>query len=233
MAAMRRAQMAIASVALSGLLAGCGSTGDFGRMRATAVKDDTHAWMGPAAARSLASSPWRHQLTDEERRLRDLAYPLIEPPYDRNKWYSVLGELDLKSRPWPYPDRALYASRLFQTAYRSQTARYNKLMEDIRNDVVRLDPFFSLAHYVLDVDRRREQAMAHVTQLSEEERHNTLQRIEENRAIVRWVVGSLGERAEAYRIALERLVIAAPAPVSVEAERALTLLQQRISGLAV
>jgi len=229
---MRRAQIAIACTVLAGLLTSCGSTGDFGRMRSTAIRDDTHAWMGPAAARGMAIAPWRHQLTDEERRLRDLAYPLIEPPYDRNKWYSVLGELDLKSRPWPYPDRAEYASRLFQTAYRSQTARYNKLMEDIRSDVVRIDPFFSLAQYVLDMDRKRELAMAHVSYLSEEERRNTLQRIEENRAIVRWVEGSLGERAEAYRIALERLVIAAPAPVSVEAERALTLLQQRISALA-
>ena len=43
-----------------------------------------------------------------------------------------------------------------------------------------------------------------------------------------WVKGSLQERAASYKIALERLVIAAPSPVAVEAERALTLLQQRI-----
>ncbi len=24
--------------------------------------------------------------------LRDLAYPLIEPPYERQRWYSVLNE---------------------------------------------------------------------------------------------------------------------------------------------
>jgi hypothetical protein len=230
MAAMRRASIAIAAAAFSSLLAGCGSNGDFGRMRSSLVRDDTHAWMGPAAARGPVEPPWRHQLTDEERRLRDLAYPLIEPPYDRNKWYSNLGELDLKSRPWPYPDRAAYASRLFQTAYRSQTARYNKLIEDIRNDVMRIDPFYSAARYVTDIDRKREQALGYVSRLTEEERINTLQRIAENRAIVRWVQGSLQERVESYRIALERLVIAAPAPVSVEAERALTLLQQRVDG---
>ena len=66
--------------------------------------------MGPAAAPGPATNiAWRHQLTDEERTLRDLAYPLIEPPYDRNKWYSVLGELGIGSRPWPYPDRSAYA----------------------------------------------------------------------------------------------------------------------------
>ena len=97
------------------LLTGCGTNGDFGRVRPTLVNDDIHAWMGPAAARGPATNlPWRHQLTDEERMLRDLAYPLIEPPYDRNKWYSVIGEIGAGSRPWPYPDRSAYASRLFR-----------------------------------------------------------------------------------------------------------------------
>ena len=162
--------------------------------------------------------------------LRDLAYPLIEPPYDRNKWYSAIGEVGAGSRPWPYPDRSAYASRLFTTAYRSQTARYNRLIEDIRNDVIRLDPFFSVARYVTQMDRKREKAMAYVTRLTREERDNTLQRMTENRNIVLWVQGSLAERAQSYRVALERMVIAAPSPVAVEAERALTLLQQRIDG---
>jgi len=221
---------ALAAVALTGLLAGCGANGDFGRMRASLVRDDTHAWMGPAAARGSVQPSWKHQLTDEERRLRDLAYPLIEPPYDRNRWYSVLGEYDLKNQPWPYPDRAAYALRLMQTAYRSQTARYNKLIEDIRNDVVQLDPFFAAAHYVADMDSKREKSLAYVSRLTPQERNEALKRIGENRAIVLWVRGSLAERAASYKIALERLVIAAPSPVAVEAERSLTLLQQRIGA---
>jgi hypothetical protein len=56
--------------------------------------------------------------------------------------------------------------------------------------------------------------------------------MKENRAIVRWVQESLRERAASYRLALERLVIAAPAPVAAEAERAIILLEQRISGSA-
>jgi nitrate reductase assembly molybdenum cofactor insertion protein NarJ len=214
------------------LLAGCGTTnGDFGRVRPTLVNDDTHAWMGAAAARSPTSDiPWQHGLTDEERRLRDLAYPLIEPPYSRQQWYSVLGEHGLANRDWPYPDRSTYASRLFTTAYRSQTARYNRLIEDIRNDVLRLDPFFATARYVADMDRKRDRALGYVSALTEEERANTQQRMAENRNIVRWVQGSLQERTESYRIALERMVIAAPSQVAVEAERQLGLLQQRISG---
>ena len=214
-----------------GLLSGCGTYGDFGRVRPSLLNNDNvHAWIGPAAARDAVDLPWKHQLTEDEQRLRDLAYPLIEPPYDRHTWYSVLGEIGVGSRAWPYPDRSAYASRLFTTAYRSQTARYNRLIEDIRNDVLRLDPFFATARYVIDVDRKREKAIPYVSALTEEERHNTLQRISENRNIVLWVQGSLQERAVSYKIALERMVIAAPSPVAVEAERALTLLQQRITG---
>jgi nitrate reductase assembly molybdenum cofactor insertion protein NarJ len=220
----------LAVVAAFGLLTGCGSYADFGRVRPSLVGDDTHAWMGAAARGPGTDLAWRHQLTEEERMLRDLAYPLIEPPYDRQKWYSVLGEMGVGARQWPYPDRNAYASRLFTTAYRSQTARYNRLVEDIRNDVMRLDPFFSSAHYVTEMDSKREKALAYVSNLTAEERDNTLQRIAENRSIVQWVRGSLHERTESYRVALERMVIAAPSPVAVEAERSLTLLQQRISG---
>jgi len=137
-----------------GLLTGCGTNTDFGRAWPSLVNDDAHAWMGAATTRGPASNlAWRHQITDEERTLRDLAYPLIEPPYDRNKWYGAIGEVGAGSRPWPYPDRSAYASRLFTTAYRSQTARYNRLIEDVRNDGMRVDPFFGSARYVVDMDR--------------------------------------------------------------------------------
>jgi hypothetical protein len=142
-----------------------------------------------------------------------------------------LGEFGLASRPWPYPDRSAYASRLFTTAYRSQTARYNRLIEDIRNDLIRIDPFFSTARYVIDMDHKREQSLRFITGLTVEERANTERRIAENRNITLWAQTSLEERAAAYQIALERMVIAAPSPSAVEAERSLTLLTQRLAAL--
>jgi hypothetical protein len=225
----RSIAIAIPILAASALLSGCGVNADFGRVRPTMYNDDVHAWMGPVTTREQGDPVWRHGLTDEERRLRDLAYPLIDPPYDRNKWYSFLGELGLGSRTWPYPDRNEYASRLFTTAYRSQTARYNKLIEDIRADVIRLDPFFQTAHYVKDMDEKRAKALGYVSNLTAEESNNTKFRMAENSNVIRWVQGSLDERVASYRVALERMVIAAPSPIAVEAERQLTLLQQRIS----
>jgi hypothetical protein len=228
-AALHRWRVTGLVVVAAAMMGGCAANGDFGRVKPSLVTDDVHAWMGPAVTTPAAGPPWRHQLTDDERRLRDLAYPLIEPPYNRNKWLSVLSEYGLNGRDWPYPDRAAYASRLFQTAYRSQTARYNRLMEDIRNDVVRLDPFYNTAHRVADMDGKRGRALGYVSNLTQEEHYNTVRRMHENEAIVLWVNGSLRERAASYRVALERLVIAAPSPIAVEAERSLTLLEQRIA----
>ena len=182
----RRGRSATAILALT-LLTGCGLNGDFGRMRSSLRNDDVHAWMGPAAYRPPAQPAWQHQLTDEERRLRDYAFPLIDPPYERSKWYTALRDAGLTSRPWPYPDQAAYASKLFQTAYRSQTARYNRLIEDIRNDVTRLDPFFASARLVADMDRKRGRSLAYVSELTSEEQENTVTRMRENEAIVRWV----------------------------------------------
>jgi hypothetical protein len=220
---------ALAAMVLLNLLTGCGVNGDFGRPRDSLIYDDLHAWIGPAALRG-SGTPSSHQLTDDERLLRDLAYPLIEPPYDRNQFYSILGEAGFLYERRPHPDRKAYAARLFDTPYRSQTARYNKLIEDIRSDVVRLDPFFRIAHQVVDIDRKRAKSLAYVSKSSAAERSKTVRRIAENKAIVGWVGDSLRQREAAYQVALERLAIAAPSPNAVEAERSLTLLRQAIAG---
>jgi hypothetical protein len=229
-AAIRRVRWGIIALAACAL-GGC--AGDFGRVHPSLRSDDMHAWLGPAALRTPGAPSKQPQLTEYERVLRDLAFPLIDPPYNRDRWDSVLNEYGLLGRQWPYPDRGAYATRLFETAYRSQTARYNRLMEDIRNDVVRLDPFFSVAHTVADLDNKRAKAMAQITSLSPDERARATQRIRENEAIVFWVRGSLRERAESYQLTLERLVVAAPSPLALEADRQLKLLQQRITGYSV
>jgi hypothetical protein len=229
---LRRSRTAAAMLALC-CLSACTTTGDFGRVRPSLQNDDIHSWLGPASYRPPAQPPWRHQLTEDERRLRDYAYPLIEPPYDRTRWYSALSHYGLTSRPWPYPDRAAYSSRLFQTPYRSQNGRYNRLIEDVRNDVTRLESFYGVARTVSNLDRKRERSLNYVSGLTAEEMQNTMTRIRENDAIQRWVRESVNERVESYRLALERLVIAAPSPMAVEAERALMLLQQRAGGFGV
>src|ERR1700722_16321544 len=75
----------------SAALGGC-SGGDLGRTRQDFLNDDMHRWIGGEATGSVGLHPSQFQLTDYERQLRDLAYPLIEPPHSRPPWKSVFGD---------------------------------------------------------------------------------------------------------------------------------------------
>ena len=188
--------------------------------------------MGPAATRGRqAIRAWQHQLTDEERRAARSRLSADRAALRPQRMVQRDRRSRAGSRPWPYPDRSAYASRLFTTAYRSQTARYNRLIEDIRNDVNAARSV--LRHRALR-PRHGPQARESLAYVSQPDRRGARQHAAracgepQHRAVG---AGVAAERAESYQIALERLVIAAPSPVAVEAERALTLLQQRIAGL--
>ena len=126
---------------------GCLNT-DFGRVRPTLRSDDIHSWMGPAVAERYGEPASLFRLTDDEKLMRDLAYPLIEPPYERQRWYSVLNEYGLSGyfRPtwWVY-NETTYAQAMFADPARSTETYYNRLIDDIRNDIVRIPPFASTA----------------------------------------------------------------------------------------
>jgi hypothetical protein len=219
-------------VLILGLLTGC-ANGDFGRIKPSLVSDDMHSWIGTEAVGSIGEPASRFGLNDDERELRDLAYPLIEPPFDRQRWYSILGEYGVARifrRDWWHYERTQYSRELMAKAYRSAAGRYAQLIEDIRNDIVRIEPFFVTAKRVLDMDRKRQQSLAYIPDLKEKERVNALSRINENCLVIAWVQRSLAERAVAFRYALERLVIANPSPQAVDAERALNQLRMQIEG---
>src|ERR1700684_1259162 len=84
----------------SAALGGC-SGGDLGRTRQDFLNDDMHRWIGSEATGSVGLHSSQFQLTDYERQLRDLAYPLIEAPPSRPAWNSVFGDY----QPIPSPLR--------------------------------------------------------------------------------------------------------------------------------
>lgn len=217
------------------ILFGC-PNGDFGRVRPPLVADSIHAWVGRDAARVAAAPISLYPLTDDERLLRNLAYPLIEPPYDRQRWYSVLGEWGLTNHfkpEWWHGDPTAYAARLMTAYARSETSRYSRLDGDVRNDVVRIEPFFAVARRVLDLDRKRVEGLTHIPGLSKPEIANANARIGENYLVIAWVQQSLTERVASYRFALDRLTAAAPSPALVEVERSLSLLRTCIAESAL
>ncbi len=219
----------IAAAAALLLLGGC-ANGDFGEVRPSLVRDDIHDWISREAIAGRPTVPSGFELTDDERQLRDLAYPMIEWPYNRQKEYSVLGEYGVTGGDYRgLYDRTGYATHLLADRYRSPSARYAQLTDDIRNDSTRIGPFFDNAGRVLNIDDKRQRSLAYVSAFSGHERRNALRRIRENQLIVGWVHASLRRRASAYQFALERLVIMTPSPLAVDAERALNELRVKMA----
>lgn len=219
----------VLALALLSLLAGC-ANGDFREVRPSLVRDDIHDWVGPAAVGDPNTTRSGFPLTDDERRLRDLAYPLIQPPYERQQWYQVFGEYGfIKSDHQKTFDRTAYAKHLFATRDRSPSAHYARLDDDIHNDATRLPPFFETASRVLDMDRKRRESMAYLPTLSPQERNEALRRNTVNASIIAMVRLKLYQRVASYRFALGRLVIMTPSPQAVETEQALNQLQAQIA----
>jgi hypothetical protein len=214
-------------------LTGCTSIGDFGRTDPELVTDGIHDWVGRDAAKHAGLPASKNRLTEDERMLRDLAFPLIEPPYERQRWESVIYEYGIdrliRRDVWVY-DRTAYYKHLLAKWDRSPSARYNQLSDDIRNDTVRIEPFYVVARRVADIDRRRLASMKAVADLSPAERANAKARIAENGLVIAWVQHSLNERCASYRFALEHLAIAEPEREAGDVDLNLTQLQQRIAN---
>jgi hypothetical protein len=207
---------------LAGVTLGGCSGGDFGRTRQDFLNDDMHRWIGGEVTGSVGLRASQFQLTDNERRLRDLAYPLIEPPHSRPAWKSVFGDYKPLPSPWRQVvvfDRTAYGRQLIDEPHRSHSSRYAQLIDDVRDDITRFEPFFASAVRVIDLDKKRNASLKFVSELSPRERADAVARMEENTLIVQWVQQCLEQRISSYRWALERLVIQAPDNIAADADR--------------
>ena len=203
------------------MLGGC-SGGDFGRARDDMRNDDMHRWIGVEATGSVGLHPSQFQLTDPERQLRDLAYPLIEPPHSSPAWRTVFGDFQSIESPWRQAtafDRTAYGRALIDEPHRTHTSRYAQLIDDVRDDIQRFESFFASAVRVIDLDRKRDATLPHISQLSARERADAVARMQENSLIIKWVQQCLERRVSSYRWAVERLVLQAPDTMAADADR--------------
>jgi hypothetical protein len=113
----------------------------------------------------------------------------------------------------------MYGRTLIDEPHRSHSSRYAQLIEDVRNDTSRFEPFFGCAIRVIDLDKKRAASMARVSELSAKEKADAVERMQENSLIIQWVQLSLEQRVSSYRWALERLVIQAPDSMAADADR--------------
>ena len=207
-------------ITLAAGLGGCAS-GDFGRTRPSALSDNMHSWIGAEATGSIGLPASQFQLTDNEKLMRDLAFPLIEPPHSRPLWKSVFGDYKPLPSPWrqtPVFDRTAYGRLLIDEPHRSHTSRYNVLMDDVRNDILQFEAFYANAARVIELDRKRSASLKLVSGLMPREREDALARMDENALIIQWVEQCLQRRVASYRWALERLVIHTPDGLAASAD---------------
>jgi len=202
--------------------------GDFGRPKPSLLEGliPQQFWKGPVTGYS------DYPLTDLEVELRDRSYVLIRPNEPRGNWniYIAGFQIDGAFPPaYVYTDYTEYARMLLWTLARSEASSYNRLIDDMAQDGKLAVPFTTVACAVADLDNKRERSLAYVGVLSEWEVGNAVGRIRENRLVTAWVHRALHWRLASYRYALERLVIAVPSVLAVEAERALT----RFSAIVV
>jgi hypothetical protein len=209
-------------------LGACSQAGDLGRPQRFgaaefAILPDT----GPAYTAGVSASSF--PLTDDERQLRALGQNLLNPPFDPGWPHGLPGAGPVRE----LGGSEAYVRYLVEGPYRSAAARYARLIDDTRNDLVRADPFFTLARRVADLDHKRERSLVYVSTLTQGELTHAHRRVRENMMLMSEVHGSLQERAAMYRLALERLVIALPSPMAVEAERMRTEFERRLAAIQV
>uniref|UniRef100_Q07QF9 Uncharacterized protein n=1 Tax=Rhodopseudomonas palustris (strain BisA53) TaxID=316055 RepID=Q07QF9_RHOP5 len=227
-------RLALAALLSGALLGGC-SGGDFGRTRADMRNDDMHRWIGAEATGSVGLAASQFQLTDNERALRDNAYPLIEPPHSRPAWKSVFGDYQVIASPWRQKvvfDRTAYGKLLIDEPHRSHSSRYAQLMDDVRADSTQFEMFQYTAMRVAELDQKRAASLKFVSDLSPGERADAVARMEENKLIGQWVQQCLHRRVASYRWALERLVVHAPDNLAAYADRLIGGLEAMASGPA-
>ena len=125
--------MAVPLLLVTFALGGCSGV-DFWRTRADMRNDDMHSWIGREATASVGVRPSQFQLTENERQLRDYAYPLIEAPHSRPAWKSVFGDYTVIASPWrqqPPFDRTAYGRALIDEPHRTHSSRYAQLIDDV------------------------------------------------------------------------------------------------------
>jgi hypothetical protein len=222
---------------IASLLSACGSTGDFGRPRQTALRE----WVTPVHGRSAVSLPY----TENEEEMRARAWRFLKPSQQRHVFDHILSELSRTGyieEEWVEDEPEIYYQALMRIGpldrylgtgrdFRSPSSRYNRIADDAMADRQLIRPFAHAAGRVMEADGLRLKAIASLTSPSPEEREEARTRIGENKTLAEWVCRRANGRVRAYRHAMERLVVAAPQREAVTAERQVLALEEDMKAL--
>jgi hypothetical protein len=209
--------------------------GDYGRPEYSPFVDEFLPWLKEGwldlTGQAVPTAPF----TDDEKLLRDRAYIIILPIEQRERSRLTFAGVDfvvlwtlIRNQPLVHDPRS-YGNHLIAKAYRSHSARYAQLIDDIRADMGLVGPFFATAQRVLDADGVRQKSFRYVSPGLAGKIEVARERVDENRILIATVHRRYRERIASYRYALETLLVMTPSPAAVEAERVLRLLEERFA----
>jgi hypothetical protein len=211
----------------------CTCSGDFDRPRPLVFGEDSTFGVPSALVEPTQS---KFAFTDAEKRMRELAYPLLLPP-DGGGWWELvpvdLSYVAVMADQGPPYDVQAYGTGLMTIPARSEVERYTQLIDAIADDMSRIDRFDATARRVLDGDHERLHNLSGVTGLTEAESNSARARVAENARIIKRVGVCLHLRAAAYRYAAQRLAIAVPSNLLSEVDRKLATYERRINPFDV
>lgn len=158
--------------------------------------------------------------TDDEREMRDRAWSIVRPPHTRDWIVGTIVEAQ-RTRLIPEVDEKLDPKRYFHflatDRFRSSTARWSRMIDDIRADRKLVQPFFAVVARVRAADEERMLSVKRLTDIDEGEAAGAYARVEENQRVVAWVCRAIDYRIRSYDFAIERLAIETPSPLRAEA----------------
>jgi hypothetical protein len=231
---LRTAGRRLSAGAALALLASCTQSGDFGRPR-TGVWNGLIDTTGSFGSRDRGRLLLDSGLTDDEQALRDRAWRFVQPASTFAAFQdSLLGLASAHAIPatWRFDEIGAYYEALTAGPSRSPVSRYRQLGDDATADGRLIPVFAALAARVIDADAARLRSLPFAKTLDDADIRQAAQRVAENRCLIAWVRVEAGQRLARYRFALEHLFAEAPAPESIGAERALTMLAARRNLLA-
>ena len=237
---LRGARLLACALVLFVVTRGFAAAGDLGRA-------DPNFWdglfpkqlyLGPVAPLSFPPADMPHSLyplTDDEASLREQSFSILQPPQHREVWKTLMASW-VQATAFPLDilraDPYAYANMLIGMPFASEAGRYSRLIDDVGSDYLLLGPFMVTACRVVDMDARRAQSLAHVSAFTAYEINNAIARNEENRTLIEGAELTLNDRVWSYRYAVNRLVIAVPSRLAVQAERAVERYAAQVAAIA-
>jgi hypothetical protein len=216
----------LAALAGALLLATCGAgferpVGDFGRAKPDYLHDDLMPAIGAFRAKLAHEPVSDFNLADEEKELADRVWRFETSGHIRDWAFDVNAEMQ-RTRLLPPPGKAFgperYYNWLHTTRYQSAEVRYATLSADIRADIATIPGTFEVICKVEAIDRKRQQAAAHLRGLEPKVADDLHARLAENDRQIDLFVDALHYRYDSYDYALDHLLVETPYPAAREVD---------------